>query len=572
MQSIVLEFTRAERAGEAHAFRFAPQTYLLRTPGGGFNSAEFPWTRDLLDDLRAVRDPSRGPEVVHRIGEALRGFLAEAGWDAQEREIVRAVREGEHVHITLRSAAAELYALPWELLALRSTGQLLGAVPGLLIRYEWPDTTSFPDRVAPAERRGRLLFAWSAAGGAVPAAEHLAALREALGPGFDASRDVLAHASYATIADALAQAQLHGPPIDALHLLCHGTQIGGSYGLAFDDALAGAGPVQVDAGRLQQLLAPHAGMIRLVTLAACDSGDGGEPGNLLGSVAQMVHRAGVRALIASRFPLSVAGSSRLTAALYPALARGETLEAAVVAARAALARDPSQLDWASMQLYARERDGAATQVFETGPKDHVPAAISEAPATTPAPASTPTPATRRWLPWLAGAAGLAAVVATALAWPTTPAPDVPAEVVAPTATPIPAAPAGTTPPAEPQPTTTPTITTPPTTTPPTTTPRTPPATKTSSKPTIDPAAPTVACASAVKLYLESRLPAGAAPKDRVELEVRVDASGRLTVRLRSGASTYKAAAEGHLERSDPARLIKLGAGQLPCKTTISWFP
>lgn len=72
----MLEFTRAERAGEAHALRFAPQTYLLRTPGGGFNSAEFPWTRDLLDDLRAVRDPSRGPEVVHRLGEALRGFLA----------------------------------------------------------------------------------------------------------------------------------------------------------------------------------------------------------------------------------------------------------------------------------------------------------------------------------------------------------------------------------------------------------------------------------------------------------------------------------------------------------------
>lgn len=42
-KQIVLEFTRSERAGEAHAFRFAPQTYLMRTPGGGFNSAEFPW-------------------------------------------------------------------------------------------------------------------------------------------------------------------------------------------------------------------------------------------------------------------------------------------------------------------------------------------------------------------------------------------------------------------------------------------------------------------------------------------------------------------------------------------------
>ncbi|MBA3548777.1 MAG: hypothetical protein H0T76_20030, partial [Nannocystis sp.] len=289
MDPIVLEFTRAERAGEAHAFRFAPQTYLLRTRGGGFNSAEFPWTRALLDDLRAVRDPSRGPEVVHRLGEALRSFLAGAGWDAQEREIVRAVHEGEPVHVTIRSAAAELYALPWELLALRSTGQLLGSIPGLLVRYEWPDTASFPDRVPAAARCGRLLVAWSAAGGAVPAAAHLTAIRAALGPRFDPDRDVLAHASYAAIADALARAQRDGPPIDALHLLCHGAQTGGSdgggsYGLAFDDEAADGHPVIVDAGRLQQLLAPHAGMLRLVVLAACDSGNVGEPGNLLGSV------------------------------------------------------------------------------------------------------------------------------------------------------------------------------------------------------------------------------------------------------------------------------------------------
>lgn len=567
MQPIVLEFTRAERAGEAHAFRFAPQTYLLRTPGGGFNSAEFPWTGALLDDLRAVRDPSRGPEVVHRLGEALRSFLAGAGWDAQEREIVRAVREGERVHITVRSAAAELYALPWELLALRSTGQLLGAIPGLLIRYEWPDTTSFPDRFPAAQRRGRVLLAWSAAGGAVPAAEHLAAIREALGPAFDPARDVLPHASYAAIADALAQAQQHGPPLDALHLLCHGAQIGGSYGLAFDDVQAGGGPVLVDAGRLQQLLAPHAGMIRLVTLAACDSGDGGEPGNLLGSVAQMIHRAGVRALIASRFPLSIAGSSRLTAALYPALARGETLEMAVVAARAALARDPGQLDWASMQLYARADDGEATQIFGTGAKEHVP----EATPLASAPAPTPAPAPRRWSLWLAGAAGLAAVVGAALAWPTDPSPGTPAEIATPTpADPI-AEPAPATPPSTPvappgPPPTTPSTTTPPTTTPTRTT------TSHSPRPTVEPTAATGACPGAVKLYLESRLPAAAAPSTRVELELRVDAGGKVTARVRSGAAAQKAAAEGHLDRADPTRLIKLGAGQLPCKTAVTWFP
>jgi len=561
----VLEFTRAERAGEAHAFRFAPQTYLLRTPGGGFNSAEFPWTRDLLDDLRAVRDPSRGPEVVHRLGEALRSFLAGAGWDAQEREIVRAVHEGESVHITIRSAAAELYALPWELLTLRSTGQLLGAIPGLLVRYEWPDTTSFPDRCTPATRRGRVLLAWSAAGGAVPAADHLAAIQGALGPGFDPKRDVLAHASYAAIADALAHAQQHGPPIDALHLLCHGAQIGGSYGLAFDDEQGRGGPVVVDAGRLQQLLAPHAGMLRLVTLAACDSGDGGEPGNLLGSVAQMVHRAGIRALIASRFPLSVPGSSRLATTLYPALARGETLEQAVIAARAALARDPGQLDWASMQLYSREADGESTLVFGTGLLNTapVPGAISIV-TITPAPP-------RRWPLWLAGGT-LAAAVATIVALQATPEPTIPEPkpttttpvqpVVPPTQPPtVPATPVEPGPPV-PEPTPQPT---------PQPTPSKDP-TPVKPRPTVEPTTPPRTCPNAVKLYLDSRLPTAAAPTGKVELDLRVDASGQLDVRPRSGEASQRAAAEGHLARSDAARLVKLGAGQLPCKAALVWFP
>lgn len=565
---IVLEFTRAERAGEAHAFRFAPQTYLLRTPGGGFNSAEFPWTRALLDDLRAVRDPSRGPEVVHRLGEALRGFLAGAGWDAQEREIVRAVHAGEHVHITIRSAAAELYALPWELLALRSTGQLLGAIPGLLVRYEWPDTASFPDRVAPADRRGRVLLAWSAAGGAVPAADHLAAIHDALGPAFDPARDVLAHASYAAIADALAHAQQDGPPIDALHLLCHGAQIGGSYGLALDDEQGGGSPVVVDAGRLQQLLAPHAAMLRLVTLAACDSGDGGDPGNLLGSVAQMIHRAGIRALIASRFPLSVPGSSRLAATLYPALARGDSLEMAVVAARAALARDPGQLDWASMQLYSREADGESTLVFGTGPKAPVPEAMPVVSTPSTPTALTPPAPRRRWPLWLAGGA-LAAVAVTFLALQRTPEPDpAPTTPVHPVAAPDPT-------PVTPNPTPVPPA--------PVTTPQEPPPTETTpplsptkdpvkpTRPAVQPAPSNQACPDALKQYLANLLPTAAAPTSKVELELGVDASAKLSVRVRSGAGALKSSAASHLERGAPAKLVKLGAGRLPCKTTLTWF-
>ena len=65
---LVLEFARAEQAEDPYAFRFAPQDYLLRTSGGGFESARFPWEEALLMDLEAVRRPSCDPVVVARLG------------------------------------------------------------------------------------------------------------------------------------------------------------------------------------------------------------------------------------------------------------------------------------------------------------------------------------------------------------------------------------------------------------------------------------------------------------------------------------------------------------------------
>lgn len=361
---LTLEFARAESAGQPHGFRFAAQTYLLRSPGGGFEAAEFPWSPELLADLRDLRATPPDPAIGHRIGAVLRAFLGPTGFAAHEQAIVDASRSGAAILVTIRSAAAELYALPWELLVLKGPGQMLGGIPRLVVRYEWPETTTCHDPVLPAHRRGRVLFAWSAAGGEVPAADHLAALRRHH-PRFDPRRDVLPHASLTSLAEALDVATTRGPPVDVLHLLCHGAVSGATYGLVLDPA---GSKTVVDAGRVQQLLAPHAGMLRAVVLAACDSGNAGEPGNHLGSVAQMIHRVGLRAVIASRFPLSAAGSSRFSAALYAALAaRDATLERAFVAARDVLVREPDQLDWASVQLYARAADGDATRPFVAGP-------------------------------------------------------------------------------------------------------------------------------------------------------------------------------------------------------------
>ena len=565
---LVLEFARAESAGQPHGFRFAAQPYLLRTPGGGFEAAEFPWSPELLDDLRALRGVAPGPEVVHRIGAVLRDFLAGAGWAAREQAIVGAAQAGAPILVTIRSAAAELYALPWELLALKSTGQLLGGIPGLLVRYEWPETTSFPDAVPPAARRGRVLFAWSAAGGGVPASEHLAALQTALhARGFDPARDVVAHASFAAIAGALDRARREGPPIDALHLLCHGAAAGGTYGLALDDEAEPGERVVVDAGRLQQLLAPHAGMVRMVVLAACDSGNVGELGNHLGSVAQMIHRAGLRSVVASRFPLSVAGSSHLCAALYAALAAPDTsLERAFVAARDVLVRDPGQLDWASVQLYSRDADGAATFPLHlsSGTSTPTPTPALTEPSPTPAPA----PGRARRIALGLAAAALAALGLTALVIDLTAKQDLPAVPRPPE--PEPTVSAGFVPP-EPTPGTTlapaPEPTTPvePAPTEPTKQPIEP---TRPGKPEPRPEKRLGACPGGVTTYLGNFLRDNPDGKASVEVTFVVTAQGEFSDKQQVADPQALA----RLRKADPLRLIQLGGGALPCRGRLTWIP
>ena len=69
-------------------------------------------------------------------------------------------------------------------------------------------------------------------------------------------------------------------------------------------------------------------------------------------MAQAPHRSGIAAVVASRHPLSVAGSTLLGDALYQSLlAQPAPLETAVLAARTRLLRESMSLDWAAL-LYA----------------------------------------------------------------------------------------------------------------------------------------------------------------------------------------------------------------------------
>jgi len=354
--ALTIEIARAEGAGDPHAFRAMRQDYVFRS-ARGFGGAEFPWDEQVLGAMAQLLRPRPEPGTLQRLGERLRAFLEQGlstheGWAHHERAILQAVEAGRPVYLTFRFGAAELYSLPWELVTLRTTGQHLGELPGCLVQYEWPGVSPAP-LPTPRQGPGRVLLGWSAAGGEVPWKEHREALAGAATvnrQGFDPEKDVEARLSTASLERALHEASAAGRPITALHLLCHGTQVaGGTSGLVWDGATGE--PEVVDAAALRRVLAPFAGSLRLVVLCACYGGHTGTPGNALGSVAQGLHRVGLEAVVASRLPLSVEGSVRLTESFYRAWKGPDSVRPALLEARRAL-MSAGGLEWASLQLFA----------------------------------------------------------------------------------------------------------------------------------------------------------------------------------------------------------------------------
>jgi hypothetical protein len=330
-------------------------------------SAELPWDDALLGDLEAALGPRPDRNRVQRLGEKLRAFLEEGlskhqGWAAQESAILREVEAGRPVHILFRFDAAELYSLPWELVTLGSDGQYLGGLPGCLIQYEWPGARELSVRPTASPTPGRLLFGWSAAGGNVPAEQHLSALAHAASRGtfgFEPGQDMLPHLSLTALSRALREASQAGRPVTYLHLLCHGTlNVNGTTGLRWNASDPNTSSELVDAAALRQVLAPYKATLRLVVLSACHGGHPGAPGNVLGSVAQEIHRMGIAAVVASRMTLSVEGSVLLTESLYGALDGPDSIRPALLAAKNALA-GTGGYDWASLQLYAQAEDAAS---------------------------------------------------------------------------------------------------------------------------------------------------------------------------------------------------------------------
>jgi WD40 repeat protein len=347
---IELELVRAAEAASPHGVAAGEwNRYLLRNPDGSgcYEDGQFLWNQAVQADLAATSDAAAAGEAVARLAAAMRRFIDTAGWARIAADIRDARAGGRAVCLTVRSPAHEIYTLPWELLDLDGTP--LCETEDCLLRYECPDPTRETPPQAPSGPSGRVLVAWS---GGVPAAEHIDAVAAAARAGnvrFERSRDVLAHASLAGLDSALRE-----HPVTILHLLCHGRVLaqGRAHGLALDGATEPVPPTA-----LRELLAPHRHSLRLVVLSACLGSSAGAVDNAFGSVAQAVLDAGIPAVIAARYPLSVAGSVLLAQHLYQRLFVDLwSLERAFVAARSALrdqANEGSRLDVVALQLHVQ---------------------------------------------------------------------------------------------------------------------------------------------------------------------------------------------------------------------------
>src|SRR4051812_9241744 len=118
--SLTLELSRAEQVEDTHVSPSGPQAYILRRDRG-FGSATFPWGGAVTAALAELEKDHPDPGRLQGLGDTLRVFIEDClrsleGWGSHEDAIRRAMDAGQDVHVTFRFAAAELYALPWELM------------------------------------------------------------------------------------------------------------------------------------------------------------------------------------------------------------------------------------------------------------------------------------------------------------------------------------------------------------------------------------------------------------------------------------------------------------------------
>ncbi|MBK9647322.1 MAG: tetratricopeptide repeat protein [Deltaproteobacteria bacterium] len=333
---IHLQLSRLEHGEDPYAARLGAQVVRRAFEDGRVADAAITWDDALLNDLAACQRPRPDAEAQGRVGQRLRAMWMELGFAEDEAVI----RRGEPVELVLAFAAAELYALPWELVRIEPSGLTLADLQNVSLVWRWPG-------VSPAPRspglRPRLLFAWSAAGGRVPVEEQ----RALWSAGYGGAIVELANAGLGALSELLVSARAQAPFTHVV-ILAHGGAQAGVQGLRLEDGFA-------DGAALQRALGAHAPSLDAVVLLSCDAAADPTPGGVLMSPAMALHRGGeaggIRAVIGPRTPLSVLGARALSAALLPRLISAGPARA-LREARAALRDQGYQRDAAALCLLA----------------------------------------------------------------------------------------------------------------------------------------------------------------------------------------------------------------------------
>lgn len=374
------------RPGPAHNQLLSPLTpYMVLCSAEGPVTVHLPFEqRQLLSRLERLRYYIGGAAVaqsqreaeLHEVGSIIGRIFGQVPALLAELGCIQAER-GKLVHLRLSLSAFELALVPFET-AIAQHG-FPGSGSPLFLQSKTPITLTREvrrGRPLPVQwnRPPRILFIFASPGGlaAVPAEQHLLALRRAIDPWVaikDSPEEKLSEVKkmLTVLPDATLEQIRHAcadSEFTHVHILAHGAPFEKSgdqcYGLALCSSTDATQVDVVDGERLAIALTTDratasAGRFRptVLTLATCDSANVKSvlaPG---GSIAHELHAAGIPWVFASQFPLWMRASTICTEVLYKRLLKGADPRFALHEVRQRLRTScPETHDWASIVAYA----------------------------------------------------------------------------------------------------------------------------------------------------------------------------------------------------------------------------
>ncbi len=168
------------------------------------------------------------------------------------------------------------------------------------------------------------------------------------------------------IHDVLQEAEKRDEPYQFIHVLAHGyLDEGGNGHLLLTDEMGDAAPIHQNAF---QSLFPRVHRVRLVFLAACQSGSGEQKiGRPLAGLAPTFLRVGIPTVIAMQDEISVRGAAAFAETFYEEVTAHGYVDAAVVEGRREMERRaPSGTEWGIPVVYLQGEEPRLLQPIVSG--------------------------------------------------------------------------------------------------------------------------------------------------------------------------------------------------------------